>query len=362
MQRNAGNEETAVLRAATKALEGNLPAAWRVATPGPGSNTRDATLAVFNPSGVGATFAIEATSKLRDSVSDIVGRLRAKGSSDSGLPLLFVTEYASPPLRRALEEAGISYLDTTGWAYLDSTDPPLLVRLTGATRPPQPRENAATTRLNGPAASRTIRCLLENDPPLGIRELASMSASSPAAVSKLMPTLSDAGAVERSTDGSIIRIRRRTLLDRWTADYSFVTSNSVVLDYIAPRGIARTLQQLRGMAGIVVTASAAAREFLPKDATSVIPLGLLALYGDDITGTARNLELIRADRSSANVMLATPRDQKLLQRNRPTSGGLAFAPVGQVLADLLTIPRGRLAQEAEQLIDVLAENDPTWRE
>jgi len=67
-------------------------------------------------------------------------------------------------------------------------------------------------------------------------------------------------------------------------------------------------------------------------------------------------------RSSANVMLTTPRDQKLLQDNKISPDGLVFAPVGQVLADLLTIPRSRLAQEAEQLIDVLADNDPTWRE
>lgn len=364
MLRNASIGETTLqLRAATKALKDSLPATWQVTvTPEPEGSRCDATLTVTNSAGVGATFVIEAKSKVRDSVHDLVGRLQMMVSSGRGLPLLFVTEYASPPLRRALEESGISYLDTTGWAYLDNTDPALLVRLTGASRPPQPRENAATARLNGPAASRAIRCLLEEDPPLGIRELAKMSASSPAAVSKLMPTLSDAGAVERSTNGSIVRIRRRTLLDRWTADYSFVTSNSVVLDYIAPRGIARTLQQLQGQPGIVATGSVAAREFIPKDTTSVIPLGLLALYCDDITGTARSLELIRADRSSANVMITRPRDQKLLQHNRTTSDGLAFAPVGQVLADLLTIPRGRLAQEAEQLIDILADDDPTWRE
>lgn len=363
MVRNKFADETSLLRNATTILRESLPATWQVgAAPEADDRGFDATLTVTNASGVGAKFLVEAKTKGSQSVRTAVDRLRVMAASDPGFPLLFVTEYASPPLRRALEDARISYLDTTGWAYLDSTDPPLFVRLTGARRPPQPRENAATARLNGPAASRAIRCLLEKDPPLGIRELATISFSSPAAVSKLMPTLTDAGAVERSADGTIIGIRRRTLLDRWTADYSFVNSNSVVLDYIAPRGLDRTLQQLEGQPGIVVTASAAAREFLPKDTTSVIPLSLLALYCDDITGTAQNLGLIRADRSSANVMLTTPRDRKLLQNNNISPDGPSIAPVGQVLADLLTIPRSRLAQEAEQLIDVLADNDPTWRE
>lgn len=177
-----------------------------------------------------------------------------------------------------------------------------------------------------------------------------------------MPTFADAGAVERSEDGTITRIRRRTLLDRWTADYSFVNSNGVVLDYIAPRGIARTLERIRVRDDIAVSGSATAREYLPAGTTSVVPLGLLTLYGDDITGIARSLELVRADRTTSNVMITAPRDRTLLDNSGPLRSGFPIVPVGQVLADLLTLPRGRLAQEAEQLIDVLAMNDGSWRE
>lgn len=176
-----------------------------------------------------------------------------------------------------------------------------------------------------------------------------------------MPALVDAGAIERSVEGTITRVRKRTLLDRWTADYSFVNGNGVVLDYIGPRGVARTLDQIRDRGDITVTGSAAAREYLPPGITSVVPLSLLTLYAPDIAGIARSLGLVRSDRTTSNVLITVPRDRTLLEAETSASG-LRIAPIGQVLADLLTLPRGRLAQEAEQLIDVLARGDDAWRE
>jgi hypothetical protein len=197
---------------------------------------------------------------------------------------------------------------------------------------------------------------------LGIRELAARSSSSPAAVSKLMPTLSDAGAVERSESGAVTLIRRRTLLDRWTADYSFVDSNGLVLDYTAPHGAAHTLELIRERDDVTVSGSAAAREYLPVGTSSVAPPGPLALYGEDTTGIARSLDLVRADRTTSDVLITTPRDRTLLDEAELSPSGFRAAPVPQVLADLLTLPRAGLAQEAEQLIDVLARNDESWRE
>lgn len=345
-------------------LQDRLPKGWQVeVVPGPNERSQyDAFLTLTGPTGAVTTFIVEVNGVVRPSVKDVVNQLRAMALADGARPVLLIIEYANPPLRRELEDAAINYLDTTGWACLANDDPGVLVRLEGASKPPRPRENAATARLNGPAAARAIRYLLQAQPPLGIRQLAAKSSSSPAAVSKLMPTLVDAGAVERSDDGTITRIRRRTLLDRWTADYSFVNSNGVVLDYIAPRGVARTLERMRGRDDVAVSGSAAAREYLPTGTTSVVPLGLLTLYGDDISGLAHGLELVRADRTTSNVMITAPRDRTLLNNSAPSPSGFPIVPFGQVLADLLTLPRGRLAQEAEQLIDVFALNDGSWRE
>jgi hypothetical protein len=352
-------DETGLVDRAVSSLRTNLPASWR-AEVGAGPGEHDAVLTISNRAMSPVRFAIESKYTTHVSADQVVNQLRAFAEIGPR-PLLFVTEYVNPPLRRECEKRGISYLDTTGWAYLINDEPLILIRTEGASKPPSPRANAHTARLNGPAAGRTIRCLLELDPPLGIRELATLSSSSPAAVSKLMPALVDAGAVDRSSDGAITRIRRRTLLDRWTADYSFMNSNGVVLDYLAPRGLPRTLEQLRERDDVCVTGSAAGRTYLPSAIISVVPLSLLTLYSKDITGIADSLKLVRTDRSTSNIMVTTPRDPELLKNPRLSAQGFPIVPIGQVLADLLTLP-GRMGQEAEQIVESLAEKDPAWRE
>jgi DNA-binding transcriptional ArsR family regulator len=320
-------------------------------------------MTLTTPDGNEVTFAAEVKTSANATVKDVARHLRTTAAAYAdGVPVMYVADYVSPPLRRELDEDGISYLDTTGWVSLNSSDPPVLIRLEGAAKPPRPRETKATTRLTGHAAARAIRHLLEGHPPIGVRELAKLSSSSAAAVSKLMPALVEAGAIERSEDGTVTHVRKRTLLDRWVADYSFTNGNGVVLDYIAPRGLVRTLDRIRERDDITVTGSAAAREYLPTDVTSVVPLTLLTLYTEDVIDTASSLGLLRADRDNSNVMITTPRDPMLLTGTHNTKTGLWIAPIAQVLADLLTIPRARLAQEAEQLIEILARSDDAWKE
>lgn len=359
MRRNAAFDETGLIGSAVSTLRASLPSAWQ-ADLSDAPSGYDALLTIDTGTTSAATFAIESQRVTRVSADQVLNQLRVI-AEEAPHPLLFITEYINPPLRRECEKRGVSYLDTTGWAYVVCTQPPILIRLEGANKPPRPRENSPTTRLNGPAAGRAIRCLLELDPPVGIRQLATLSSSSPAAVSKLMPALVDAGAVDRSPDGTVTRIRRRTLLDRWTADYSFLNSNGVVADYLAPRGLPGILDRIRDRDDICVTGSAAARTYLPPTVTSVVPLSLLTLYGKDVTGIARSLGLVRTGRDTSNVIITTPRDPELLKKQRLSMQGFPVAPIGQVLADLMTLP-GRLAQEAEQIVESLAETDPTWRE
>lgn len=361
--RNASIGETELVRVAVEGFRARLPQDWDAyITAGPETPQRyDSMLAITSAARTTATFAIKVKNTPYQSVQDIVRQLLAITPAGD-TRLLFMTEYANPPLRRALEDAGISYVDTTGWASVTSCDPLVLIRLDGAAKPPRPRETVATIRLTGPATARIIRYLLHSHPPVGIRELAALSSSSSAAVSKLMPTLVAAGAIERCEDGAITGVRKRTLLDRWTADYSFRNGNGVVGDYLAPRGLRRTLDRIPDIGDITVTGSAAAREYLPPGITPVVPLSVLTLYSSDITATARRLELVPSDRTNSNVLITAPRDRTLLTETTISKSGLPIAPTAQVLADLLTMPRGRLAQEAEQLINVLAKDDDAWRQ
>jgi hypothetical protein len=340
-------------------LNTRLPVGWSAEIDTPADAYSDGTLRLSTGSRR-TIFAIEARMTSRTAVMQVISQVQADADR-SALPLILMAEYINAPLRQACEELSINYADTTGWTYISNNDPPVFIRLEGAQKSPTSRGKEATTRLDGPASSRTIRYLLTARPPIGIRELAELSGSSPAAVSKLMPALEDAGAVERAREGAITRIRRRTLLDRWTTDYQFLRSNGVVLDYVAPRGVNKTLEQLRERADYSLTGSAAARMYLPSESISVVPLTLVTLYAREMTQLAGDLKLVRVARSESNVMITAPRDRELLWASRRPDAELTTAPLGQVLADLLTLP-GRFPQEAEQLIEYLAGSDPTWSE
>ncbi|MFF1821017.1 helix-turn-helix domain-containing protein [Kribbella sp. NPDC058245] len=273
-------------------------------------------------------------------------------------PLLLMTDYTNGPLRRACEELGISYVDESGWVFLKVDDPPILVRTEGAERS-QPRVNNEVTRLNGVAVGRVLRTLLETQPPIGVRELAERaSVKSPGSVSKLLPTLVAAGAVERDQHGRIVVIRQRALLERWTQDYSYLNGNGVVLDYLAPRGLPPVLAQLSSLSKVCATGSFAGNEYLGAGTVPVVPATRLSLYAQDPRELAVELGLVRVDRQSSNVIVAAPRDQQLIESPRHRNH-LPLAPLPQVLADLLTLP-GRESLLADQLMDQLAQSDPAW--
>lgn len=363
MTRNGGYSETTFLAEALKTIERAVPESWVVsfkdAERRRDNTRRDGTLDLVGPGGARVRFVVE-TKRSGLSASTLVLALKARAHEEDGTPLLYLTDYINPVVREALTKAGISYVDGTGWIRLVSDDPPVIVSAEGATRSPRPRASNATVRLNGRAAGRIIRTLLQEPPPFGVRGLAKRSVTSPGSVSKLLPTLVADGAVDRDDSGSVTWVRRRRLLERWVTDYSFLNSNSLVLDYLAPRGLDRVIEQLRSREGVCTTASAAGRTYLPQGITPVVPLTLLACYADDVQSLAADLGLVRVDRQSSNVLITTPADPLLLKAPRRTDEGLPTAPLSQVLADLLSLP-GRAAQEAEQLMDTLAAADPAWR-
>lgn len=360
MVRNGNYFETAVVPDALLTIERAIPKSWVVSfkdtEPSLGGTRRDGTLDLKGPGGARARFIVE-TKRSGVSASTLVLALKARAQEEEGTPLLYLTDYINPVVREALAKVGISYVDGTGWIRLVSDDPPMMVSAEGASRPPRLRASTSTLRLNGKAAGRIIRTLLQEPPPFGVRELANRSDVSPGSVSKLLPTLVADGAVDRDDSGPVTWVRRRRLLERWVTDYSFLNSNSLVLDYLAPRGLDRVVQQLRSREGSCTTASAAARTYLPRGTTPVVPLTLLACYATDIQSLAADLGLTRTDRRTSNVLITSPADPLLLKQPRQTDDGLPTAPVSQVLADLLSLP-GRSAQEAEQLMDALAAADP----
>ena len=351
------NEET-LLQTLTGRLRELLPSSWGIDVAKGSDGPVDATIILNGPRGVLGVLDVAVkrwTTAPTSAVTGVLGGARMRGPN----PLLLMTDYTNRPLREACEELGINYIDDSGWVLIKMDDPPIYIRVEGAERP-QPRLASEVTRLNGIAVGRILRTLLETRPPIGVRELAQRaSVKSPGSVSKLLPTLGSAGAIERDPSGQIVVVRRRALLQRWTQDYSFLNGNGVVFDYLAPRGLAPVLEGLSRSRNVCVTGGFAGNDYLSAQTVPVVPATRLSLYSENPNQLATDLGLVRMDRQSSNVVMAVPRDSELLASPDRRASNLPLAPLPQVLADLLTLP-GRESLLADQLMDQLAESDQMW--
>lgn len=356
---NTAIKETAVARGALGNLLSLLPGGWELRREPAwlgADKKRGEAVTVLGPRGAAATFVVEARRAGAVPVSLLIPVLR-EAERLTGMPALFLSDYVGPTMRQALTAEDFSFVDATGWARVVSADPPIVLVAQGADRSPGVPRSNAVTRLNGVAANRIIRALTQVDLPIGVRDLASRAGVSPGSVAKLLVTLSAEAIIERGEDRGVSAVNGRSLMRRWAADYSFTKSNPFAQHFIAPRGLERTLERLAECPGIVMTGSVAARRLLPASAVSVVPLRMLAGYTADPVKMARELRLIEADPSVANVILAQPQDANIL--TEPAKDELALAPIPLVIADLLTLP-GRSDAEAEQLMDALAATHKVW--
>jgi hypothetical protein len=352
----AETREARVLDRAIDSLRRAFPPEWGIdltEATSPDRPGREDLLVVRTPAGAVAEFAIEVKSMTRGSASS-AARAAEAASLRAHLPAVVFTDFANPALRQACTDRGVGLVDGTGWVILrNDGEPGLLVNLQGAQRFSADRGSSAIERLDGPGASKVIRALWEVRIPIGVRELAEYAQVSPGTIAKVLPTLAQAGAVERDKAGAVTGRNRRLLLDRWTQDYSFSGSNRDVLWLLAPRGVEsldRGMVELPQSTTLVSTASLGARNMLSGDLLSVTPLTLRAYYTADPEQMADQLGLRPSPRAAANVVLARPRDPELL---RPLGHGAVLSvPPVQVLADLMTMG-GRFPDEAEQLFDSL---------
>lgn len=340
-------------------LRRTLPASWvlssRQLPVAAGTAMPDFLFTMKTPNGDATTFAVEAK-KSTPSPESVVRELKELAGRNNQQVLL-VAPYLGKSARERLADAGISYADSTGWVRIVNDSPMIYVEGVGADKAPRDRTKSNITDLSGASASRIIRVLLNAAPPLGVRELAAKAATSPGTVSKVLPTLTTEGVIDRDTKGVVTSIRKRALLDRWTQDYRFQDSNDVSY-FLAPRGIDKTLDRLQELDGVWLTGSTALRTQLPAGVVPVVPLTRVAAYVRDPRMVADELGATETEPSTANLMLAVSKDP-----NTPGAGGTtpAFAPLPLALADAATMP-GRLSAMADQALDYLAGSDESWGE
>jgi hypothetical protein len=281
----------------------------------------------------------------------------ANGSATKHLVVL-AAPYLSPTVRERLARAGAGWFDTTGNLRIQLERPALFIDRPGATRNPYTDPDDRRLRsLRGPGAARVVRVLLDGEPPNGVRALAAAAEVGLGTSSRVLDLLAREELVDRDDKGAVLLVRKRSLVERWAQDYGLTTTNNGIAA-LAPRGLDRLLDLLVEYDGrYALTGSAAARTYRPEDELSVVPLTLCVMFVPDAVTASRDLAVRRTDRGS-NLLLIEPFDE-VVYRGARVRDGLKYVSPSQAVADLLTGP-GRSAEEAEQLLEVLAREDPAW--
>jgi hypothetical protein len=342
-------------------IRDRLPGGWEARFEvGVGSPVRDfdAVLRLVAPDGERATVVIAAKRLLetRD-VALAIERLRRAASTlpeDAEVVPILVARYVSPSTRARIAEAGVGYVDATGNMLVTADRPALFIADRGADRDPWRGPGRPRGSLKGPPAARVVRALVDFAPPYTVAELSERAGASTGATYRAVEFLEQEGLIERQRYRPISDVRWRKLLERWSEDYGFASSNTVTT-YLEPRGLAALTDRLASLPDLdyVVTGSLAAERV-----AAYAPARLATLYVRDLPAAAEALDL-RPAGTGANVALATG-DYDVVFDRAETIDGLRVAALSQVAVDLLTGP-GRNPSEATALLDWMEADESRWR-
>ncbi|MFZ2528448.1 MAG: hypothetical protein WAX14_12460 [Rhodococcus sp. (in: high G+C Gram-positive bacteria)] len=266
-----------------------------------------------------------------------------------------VAKYLSPPVRKRLHDAGISYVDATGNVQVNIDVPGLFILGSGADRDPWRGPGRPRGTLKGAPAAKVVRALIDVDREWTISDLIRESGSSTGSTYRVVDFLAGEELAVRTDTGGLVVPHWSELLRRWSADYSFVR-NSAVTRWIAPRGLPALMAKVAGSTErYAVTGTIAAASW-----AEYAPARNAMIYVDDSARCAEGWDL-RATDSGVNVLLAEPSTEVVFARTLVGETGVVCAAPAQVAVDLLTGP-GRSPSEAEELIEWMVHNERQWRQ
>lgn len=349
-------------------LNERLPSDWEAVSEAEGSTgqspSADALVLLKSRDGTSAQLVIKVKRTLEARevawVSEQLGHAaeavssgRATDSKALLVPMV-VARYLAPRTRERLRELGLSYIDTTGNIEVAVDSPALFVRDVGAQRDPWRGPGRPRGSFRGAVPGRVVRALADFAPPMTVLELVERAGTSVGATYRMVELLGREAYIEREHRGPITAVDWRRMIERWSQDYGFASSNPAV-SFLEPRGLSELLDRLRAKPDLryALTGSIAA-SFLSRYA----PARLGMVYVDDLETAADALKL-RPVETGANVLLATPLDDFVYERSQDIDGLRVAAP-SQVVVDLLTSP-GRGPSEASALFDWMQDNEAAWR-
>lgn len=346
---------------AVSQLDRVLPSSMSVtrserAVPGPAGQLQqlDGMVEVRAQNGA-TTLVVEAKTTLtpRDAQTILTGQIENLASM-VGARFLVVAPWLSPRSRELLAARGLNYVDLTGNTLISLDQPPIYVRIDGASRDPSP-PTRTDARLRGAKAGRLVRFLIDVQPPYGVRELATASDLTPGYVSRLLDSLYRSALVERDDRGRVESVDIPRLLRQYGQWYDTFKTNDATF-YIATTSATSALARLGDLSTrTAVTGSFAANRVAPVAAPS-----LLSLYCDNPPSVVQELGLLPAD-EGANVALLRPFDPVVwLDTVTPSDTGTSYCAPSQVALDCLS-GNGRMPAEGDAVLEWMIDNEPVWR-
>lgn len=339
-------------------LSTRLPLDWTIARRPEirGARRTDATFMLHAPDGAELCIVVEArrlveardVSLIREKLDRIIdGQPAAIG--------LVAARYLTRSTRNRLADAGLSYVDATGNLLMRAQTPAVFISDRGADSDPWRGPGRPRGTLKGEPAAKVVRALLDLPGPWRISDLVKASASSTGSVYRVVEFLESEALAGREDSGLITIPDWAALLRRWSDDYQFLRTNTVS-QWIAPRGIDSFLERIRGheMRDYAITGSIAAATWAPY-----APVRSAMIYSPNPESAAEAWGL-RATDTGANVILAKPTYDVLVERAIDRPDGLRIAAPAQVAVDLMTGP-GRAPSEAEELVEWMKSNEQLWR-
>lgn len=346
-----------VLQASLMLLADRLPAGWKIRPfppNGPAETHSDALWEVKAPDGTSAVLMVEVKLTMERRDLAFLQRQAVSPVKISERYGVVVSRYISPPMRKRLSEAGLSFVDATGNIRLNIPQPGLYIADQGADRDPWRGPGRPRGTLKGSPAAKVVRALLDYDRAWKIRELVGTAEVSTGSAYRVLQFLEKEELATRDDSGAVLVPDWVALLRRWSEDYGFVR-DSHVTRWIAPRGLPSVMERAAGSpVDYAVTGTLAAANWAPY-----APARAAMIYTADAERAAQLWQLRPAD-AGANVMLAEPGTDVVFARTLTTPAGITVASPPQVAVDLMTGP-GRSPSEAEELIEWMTRNETSWR-
>lgn len=291
---------------------------------------------------------------LRDLSSSIENLLSIGQELDSKMKPMIVSAFISKSAQEWMKARAISYADATGNFSIVSPSTGTFLSAHGADTDPWKKPGRPTKTLKGKAPAKIVRALIDTSPPLSIPELMKRAKSSSGVAYRAIELLESEGLVVRE-NRLIVEVNWPKLIERWSEDYSFFGSNTV-MSFIYPRGIDAFLDKLKAFdsADYAITGSLAAARLAPyAEARQVM------MYATSPEDLAERVGAKLVD-SGANVLIASTEFDVVYERD-VKFGGLNYVCPSQAAVDLLGGP-GRNPAEGKELLEWMVRNEPKWRE